>query len=74
MRTLKENERLVQIGSLGRRSPTGEVIETVPLYEIVTVEPGAADLALSPGETKLCDELGHLFAKKFMEHVENSAI
>ena len=73
MRTLKENERLVEAGALGRRSPTGEIIETVPLYEIVTVEPGEADSALSPGEVKLCNELGHLFAKKFKEHVENSA-
>ena len=69
MRTLKDNERLVEVGALGRRSPTGEIIETVPLYEIVTVEPGEAEATLSTGEARLCNELGRVLAAKFKQHI-----
>ena len=70
MTTLK---RLVQVGVMGLRSPTGKVVENVNLYKIVQVAPGTPTEGLTPGEMAVCEEAVQFMAADFRRYMKENA-
>ena len=67
-----DNMRMVPAGVMGLRSPTGEIVENVQLYELLPVEQCGRGDALSSGEIKACNEMVQHLAREFRKHIKKN--
>jgi hypothetical protein len=71
-RTLKNDERLVQIGQTAMRAPDGSFLPAIPMYIIVKAADVLPEKNLSTGEAELVADIGGLFAEKFAQYVKGT--